>query len=239
MGRKVATSSGRVSGHFEGEIISDLKHRPEGIRIKHSLNGNSIKLYDKQGSVLRVETTIVHPQEFKVYRAPENNPSAEKSWRTLRRSVADTPRRAELSKAANERYLHALAATTATVPLYAHAREVCQPVRSEGWRVRALNPLSEEDARLLEAVSRGEFTVRGFRNRDLRELLSAKTNNPKALKRNAAAITRKIRLLRAHRLVRRLGNSHRYVLSKQGRTVITALLTARLADVDKLTQLAA
>jgi hypothetical protein len=51
LGRKVPTS-GQVDGHFQGEIISDLKHRPEGIRVKHSLDGNSIKLYDKQGSVL-------------------------------------------------------------------------------------------------------------------------------------------------------------------------------------------
>lgn len=240
LGRKVPTSTGRAPGHFQGEIISDLKHRPEGIRIKHSLHGNSIKLYDKQGSVLRVETTIVHPEEFKVYRAPENNPTAEKSWRTLRRSVADTPRRAEISKAANQRYLQALASTTGSVPLYEQARSVCQPVRDKGRRYRALNPLSEEDARVLQAISRGEFTVSGFRNRDLRELLcSSRPSNLKIRKQAAAKITRILRLLRAHRLIRKLGNTHRYVLTEKGRTTITALLAARQADVDKLTQLAA
>jgi hypothetical protein len=239
LGRKPPTSTGRVPGHFQGEIISDLKHRPEGIRVKHSLNGNSIKLYDKQGSVLRVETTIVHPEEFKVYRAPENNPNAEKSWRVLRRSVADTPRRAEVSKAANQRYLQALAATTGSVPLSEQAKTLCQPVRDHSRRYRALNPLSEEDARVFQAISRGEFTVRGFRNRDLRELLCGKKSDPKALKRDAAKVTRILRLLRAHRLVRKLGNTHRYVLTEKGRITLTALLAARQADVDKLTQLAA
>jgi len=239
LGRKPPTSTGRVPGHFQGEIISDLKHRPEGVRVKHSLNGNSIKLYDKQGSVLRVETTIVHPEEFKVYRAPENNPTAEKNWRVLRRSVADTPRRAEISRAANQRYLQALASTTGSVPLYEQARSVCQPVQDKGRRYRALNPLSEQDARVLQVVSRGEFTVRGFRNRDLRERLCERTDDPKALKRDAARITRTLRLLRAHRLIRRLGNTHRYVLTEKGRITLTALLAARQADVDKLTQLAA
>ena len=43
---------------IKGEVISDLKHRPEGIRVKHSVKGNSLKMYDKEGSVLRIETTI-------------------------------------------------------------------------------------------------------------------------------------------------------------------------------------
>jgi hypothetical protein len=74
LGRYVPASTGRVYGQFAGEIISDLKHRPEGIRVKHSLNGNSIKVYDKPGSVLRVETTMVRPAEFKVYRPSERDP---------------------------------------------------------------------------------------------------------------------------------------------------------------------
>jgi hypothetical protein len=61
------TTSRTVSfGHFKGEVVSDLKGRPEGIRIKHRLNFNSIKMYDKQGSVLRVETTINDARDLKV-----------------------------------------------------------------------------------------------------------------------------------------------------------------------------
>lgn len=56
-------------GKFVGELNSSLKKRPEGLRIKHFVNGNSVKLYDKHGTVLRVETTINHPEEFKVWRA--------------------------------------------------------------------------------------------------------------------------------------------------------------------------
>ena len=67
LGRWVPTTTGKVYGQFQGEVISDLKSRAEGVRLKHSLNANSIKLYDKEGSVLRVETTINRTEEFKVY----------------------------------------------------------------------------------------------------------------------------------------------------------------------------
>ena len=103
-------------GKFSGELNSSLKKRPEGLRIKHFVNDNSIKLYDKHGTVLRVETTINHPEEFKVWRAKENDPEQKNDWRDLRRAVADLPRRAQVSHAANERYLTALAVVDEKTP---------------------------------------------------------------------------------------------------------------------------
>jgi hypothetical protein len=88
-------------GKFVGELNSSLKRRAEGLRVKHFVNGNSIKLYDKQGTVLRVETTINHPEEFKVWRAKENDRQQRLGWRELRRAIADLPRRAQVSDAAS------------------------------------------------------------------------------------------------------------------------------------------
>ena len=88
-----------------------MRERAEGVRIKHCRDANSIKLYDKAGEVLRVETTINDPKAFRVFRAKEGDQEGEKSWRALRKSVADLPRRAEGSRAANERYLQGLAST--------------------------------------------------------------------------------------------------------------------------------
>lgn len=99
LGRKTPTVSGRVQRGFKGEIISDLKHRPEGIRVKHSVNSNSVKMYDKEGSVLRVETTINKTEEFKVYRAKQGDRDGEKQWRPLQRSVGVLWRRAQVSSA--------------------------------------------------------------------------------------------------------------------------------------------
>lgn len=239
LGRKVTPKTGRVCPQFQGEIISDLKHRPEGIRVKHQAEGNSIKFYDKHGSVLRVETTINHPEVFKVYRRPENQPEAEKSWRLLRRNVCDLPRRAKISQAANHRYLEALAAVSGTIPLYEWAQSVCRPLRRAGRRYRALNPLGERDGALLEIINQGQFTLNGFRNRDLRMHLYPHKTTAQIKRRRASAVTRQLVLLRAHGLIAKVSHTHRYIVTEKGRHTITALLSARHADVDKLTALAA
>lgn len=240
LGRYVPITAGKVRGNFEGEIISDTKCRPEGVRVKHSVNGNSIKFYDKQGSVLRVETTIVRPREFRTYRRPEGRPKESKSWRVLRRGLADFKRRAEISRRANDRYLQALAATAGTVPLFEWVQKTCQPLYRRGQRYRALNPWSPQDGSLLQLVNRGEFALNGFRNRDLcRAFFPHLTADVREKKRRMGWMCRRIRLLRAHGLIQKVSGTHRYVVTDKGRTTITALLAARKADVQQLTKIAA
>ena len=239
LGRKLPKHGG-VNGHFSGEVVSDLKTRPEGMRLKHRLNFNSIKMYDKQGSVLRVETTLNQARDLKVYRRKEGDPHGPKAWLRLRKGVADVRRRAEVSQAANQRYLKALAAVEPGQPLGKLTSDLCQPVLWQGRRVRALNPFSADDARLLAAVTRGEFTLNGFRNRDLRALLyPTGAATKEEVRRQSAAISRRLRLLRAHGLIAKVTKTHRYTLTDKGRTAITALVAAQHADAAKLTQLAA
>jgi hypothetical protein len=238
LGRKTPTVGG-IHGNFTGEVVSDLKHRPEGVRLKHSLNGNSIKIYDKQGSVLRVETTINHPVEFRVYRRSEADPQGDKQWRVLRRGVCDMPRRAQVSAAANARYLGALAGVSSNVPLCEWTKEVCRGHRRGQRRWRALNPLSPQDGALLRAVSRGEWAINGFRNRDLCRWLSPGKCSAQEAKRRSRSIGRRILLLRMHGLVAKVSHTHRYVLTEKGRVVITALLAAADADTEQLTKIAA
>jgi len=239
LGRRVPVSTGKVPGHFKGEIISDAKHRPEGVRVKHSLMGNSIKFYDKQGSVLRVETTIVRPQEFKSYRRPEGQPRQKKRWLTLRRGLGDMARRAEVSRKANERYLEALAATGGTVPLIQWVGSVGKPVIKQGQRYRALNPWAPQDGRLMELVNQGQFAINGFRNSDLQRAYFTQRARPDQKTKRTAWMSRRLRLFRAHGLIQKITGTHRYVLTKKGRTTITALLAARNADVEQLTKMAA
>ena len=58
-------------------MVSDLKRRAEGMRIKHRVNANWIKMYDKQGSVLRVETVINNTRDMKVFRTKEGDEGGE------------------------------------------------------------------------------------------------------------------------------------------------------------------
>ena len=127
-----------------------------------------------------------------------------------------------------------------TIPLFAWTKEACEAVHSHGRRYRGLHPLSQADATLLEAVNRGEFTLNGFRNHDLRRHLYAKPAvSKKGELARAASVRRRIILLRAHGLVKKLGKTHRYLVTDKGRVTITALLTARRADVAQLTKIAA
>lgn len=238
LGKRVGPENRR----FGGEVISDVKQRAEGMRIKHRLNSNSIKMYDKQQSVLRVETTMNDPSDFKVYRRAEGDPKSKLCWRLLRKGVVDMKRRAQVSQASNDRYLDAMADVQTDAALGELAEPLCRRVpakntlgKSKGQRVRALNPLSHDDAALLQAVSRGEFAINGFRNRDIRGLLYSDQNVEKAeCKRRSAAVTRKLRLLRAHGLVKKVSRTHRYLLSDKGRQAITTILAARAATASKL-----
>lgn len=248
LGRRV-TAAGAVPAAFTAEVVSDVKVRAEGVRLKHSLNGNSVKLYDK-GSVLRVETTINAPEDFRVYRPKQGGAEADKAWRPMRRGVADLARRAEVSQAANERYLGAAAAVTDETPLGRLAEPLCQPApapagaRTAGQgpprRVRALNPLSKRDAALLEAIGRPEFAQNGLRNRDLVGLLFRGPGGSRAERRRRSAwVTRQVRLLRGHGLLKKVPKTHRYQVTSRGRVALTALLAARDASVDRLTSSAA
>ncbi len=236
LGRKTPTVAGRY-GTFAGEVVSYLKERPEGICLKHYVNGNSLKMYDKQGSVLRIETTIIQPKDFKVYRGTEEKPKA-LQWRMLRKGVVDLRRRAEVSKTSNERYAAAMASAKSSKPLKDLAENVCRRTLQQGRPIRALNPMGAQDAALLETVNRGEFAINGFRNRDVRRHLytttTTTTTDPREQKRRSAATTRKLRLLRSHGLIKKVPRTHRYVLTDRGREIITTLLAARSADAAAL-----
>jgi hypothetical protein len=239
LGRIRREAQTRVNRNFGGEIVSDLKRRPEGVRVKHRVNGNSVKMYDKQGSVLRIETTITDARDLTVYRASEADPRGEKKRRVLRKGVVDLPRRAEMSQAANSRYLQALAAVDGTTPLGRIADRIRQPLLREGRRFRGLQPLSGTDATMAEILLRGEFVLSGFRNRDVRELLHPDPCSPEERRRQSGQVSRLLRLFREHGLIRKLDGTHRYQLTAVGRSLLPTFTAARNASAEQLNRIAA
>jgi hypothetical protein len=238
LGRTVPPAGG-VPKRFQGEVISDLHERTEGLRIKHQVNQNSVKLYDKaytpQGSVLRAEVTLNHAEEFRVYRRKEGDPQGAKQWRVLRRGLADFHRRAQVCQKINERYLEALAQVDDNTTLEELTQRLEQPRRWKGQRVRALHPFSAQDRAWLEAVNRAEFTLNGFRNGDLQKLLFGQAAScPKERQRRSARVGRKLRLLRAHGLIRKVPRAHRYHVTPYGRKAIAAILAAHHATLNQL-----
>ena len=151
-------------------------------------------------------------------------------------------RRAAVCRAANQRYLEALASVTGSSSLLQEAAEVCAPIIRDGKRYRGLNALAQKDHALLRALSGGQFALSGIRNADLRASLypPTKVKTTKAeIRRRSAAVTRQFALLRAHRLLRKLPRTHRHQITAKGRQIITALLAACYADVEQLTKMAA
>jgi hypothetical protein len=239
LGRKLPIHGGMWS-NFRGEVVSDVAPRADHVRLKHRLKQNWIKMYDKQRSVLRVETTLNDVSDMKSFRRAEGKTTGPRQWLPLRKGVADLQRRARISQAANERYLDALAGVHAAQPLGHLAEGICQPTQLNGKRVRALQPWSSADAALLSAVARPAFALNGFRNRDLREVLfGSQPASPEETRRQSAKVTRQLRMLRAHGLVLKVPHTHRYQLTAPGRTLLAALEAARQANAEQLAKLAA
>jgi hypothetical protein len=221
----------RSDRRFQGEIVSDMQRRTEGVRVKHRVDDNSIKMYDKQGSVLRIETTINDPRRFRVRREATRHGQRVLAWFPLRKGLADLTRRVEISRAANERYLEALA----VVQLPGPAKAVLDPVQKRqvqhGRPYRALRPLNQDESRLFAAILQGEHLLQGFRNADVRRALFPVEEADLARRRKAAGRTsRLLRLLRAHKLIRKVAHTQYYRITPQGHRVMTT--AQRLRDVE-------
>jgi hypothetical protein len=232
------TKSGAISGKFQGEVVSDLKTRQEGTRVKHRLGANSVKMYDKFGVVLRVETTIHEAEGLKVYRPKESDPET-LAWQPLRRGVADLYRRCELSRKSNEAYLEALSVVECPATLESLAVPVSESLTKGGRRYRGLNLLSASDRRLLQVINRGEYGIAGFRNRDIRTELYGSALSVAQTKERSGQVTRHLQLLRAHGLIEKVPKSHRYRVTACGRQLASAVMSASNCSLKTLGQQAA
>jgi hypothetical protein len=226
--------TGHLQGNYPWQVETEWKRFYDGLRIKHWVDHNSLKLYDHL-NIGRVELTINHPDFFKVYRASQADPDGPQAWRAMRRSVADLHRRAHVSQKVNERYLEGMAAAKETRTVKELVEPLSKPVKEPGKKVdrklRALNPWSKEDAALLLAISDPKWMVTGIRNRDLVAVLyKEQPQDPAEKRRRSARVTRLLRLLRAHGLLQKVPKTHRYQVSEQARTTIAALLAAGNAN---------
>jgi DNA-binding HxlR family transcriptional regulator len=65
---------------------------------------------------------------------------------------------------------------------------------------------------------RGEFTISGFTNKALRTLLPEQTS---------AQVSRLLKRLRVHKLIKKIGHRYKYYLTNLGRQVATTALKLR------------
>jgi len=239
---------GHVPENFDDEILTSLKVRVTGERLKHWLKGNSLKGYGKAhtplGDVFRVEAMTFNLKGMRNYRPAEAGPADDCRWRQMRKGVVDLPDRTKLSQSANERYLDAFAALDDSARMSELIAPLQQPCQYGNRRVRGLQPFRADDYLLLQIVQRGEFALSGLRNKDLQQFLYDGGGPPpenldfKEKRRRSAAVGRKLRLLRAHGLIERVPHRHLYQVTEAGRVAIAAILTAHQTSLSILNRAA-
>lgn len=217
----------KLDPRFQGEVVSDLKRRIEGARIKHRVKRNWIKMYDKHGRVLRVETVINQTREFKVRRVTRFRGRIRARWTPMPKGVAFLDRTERICRAANRRYLDGLADLQDPGAARRAFDRMAIPAPTRTRRLRGFNPADPDDARLFAAVLRGEHVIAGFRNRHIREALFGPTDDRLIARRQATRVTRLFNRLHAHGYVAKIPHTHRWHVTNLGRAAMSAVLDVR------------
>lgn len=218
LGRKLDTK-------FLGEAVSDYRKRPEGWRIKFKMKSNSIKMYDKF-SCLRIEMTINDPKEFKVYKdVHHRDGTTSKKWVPMGKSIANLYRYAEISKAANKRFLDSMCDIVPQQSLEKELEAVCEKKTAKGKTVTGFNVWNADTFLLFETISEGKYLIRGFTNHEIRKAMGYTDPDGKNTERNR--MSRTLGKLRIHGMIKKVPHSRRYLVSQKGRRVMGALIETK------------
>ena len=215
----------RFHPRFDGEVLTDCqKGRWPGARIKHRMKNNWLKMYDKFGWVLRIETVINNPREFRVRRLRTREDRPQMVWCPMNKGVINLYRYREVALAANERYLEALSVVNDPSPAYSRVEQLVEPVVVSGRSHAGFNPASQADVKLFRAVLDGNHLVRGFRNTDIRETLYGSTEDREERRRQSGAVGRKLKRLHVRGLISKVPHTRRWNVSAKGHQVLGAVV---------------
>ena len=199
---------------YEGEMGSRYNTRILGTRIKHQMGEVSVKIYDKFGSVLRIEVASNDVSQLKAFReVPKRDGSTAAKVANVKKSIYSLYPLIQVFKNATRRYLEFISSFDDPTEGLKKLDKVVEPVREGDRNYKGFNFFSKEDERILVAIADGKFTLKGMTNKKLRELLPDKT---------PGQISRILKRLRLHGLIRKVGRTYRYYLTLLGRKIIAA-----------------
>lgn len=234
-GEDIYTFFGRnLHGNSTKEVTGNTKRFTQGFRVKHYLDRNSIKMYDKH-TALRIETTINNPRAFKIYKTVERKGKKIDAWVPMGKAVSNLYRYAQIAKSANTKYLDSLTLAAPSKGIDKQIEKISQKtyITKKNKKERSFsgfNLLSKQTSLILEAINDGRFAIQPFSNKQLRELLKEKgvlnvdLTNPQELKKASGKTTRLIAKLRGHKLIYKIAHSFKYKLTKSGQQVCNAIL---------------
>jgi hypothetical protein len=216
----IATFLGRkLHGHYQGELGNRFNVRLLGSRIKHQMGPVTIKMYDKLQIVLRMETTVNDVSFFQHYRQVQHQDGTTTTrWAPMKKTIYSLPALQETLQAANQRYLKFVSDIETPEVGVAKLTQLTVTQVENGHRYKGFNLLAEEDASLFRLLLRGEFFISGFTNQRLRQHLPHLS---------AAQLTRLLKRLRVHGLIKKVGQRYKYYLTEFGRQVATMVLKLR------------
>lgn len=212
----------KYHARFDGEVQSHYKsEREPGACIKHTMKNNWLKMYDKLGLLLRVETVINQPGEFKVFRECQHRDgSTSKGWYPMCKGVGNLHHYQSHALACNQRYLQALAVVDDPTPCYDDLRSLTEPKRQHGRSSAGFNPACEQDVRLFAAVLAGDHIAKGFRNRDIRLALYKPSKDKHRHRRQSAAVGRLLKRLHIRGLLKKVPHTRLWRVTESGRRVL-------------------
>ena len=207
----------RLASAQDQQVNSHLGRRYPGLRLKHSLGPASVKLYNRPGGILRMEITTYDVSFFRHYRQVVHRDGAkERKLAAMKKNIYSLRDLRELMRAGVRRYSQWLASL---VEHSATRREVSKlglPRHDEqGRSYRGFNPLVEAEARVLETVLRGEYALGG---------LTAQRLHWQFPELSRSRITRLLKRLRLHALLRKIGHTYTYYITRLGRQVLMSVL---------------
>ena len=217
----IATFLGRkLHGNYQDEMGNRLNKRWLGTRLKHQMGPVSIKLYDKFNIILRIETTVNNVSFFQQYRQVQHRDgSTSTHYAPMKKTIYSLPPLAQTLRAVNKRYLKFLSdIETPEVGVDKLHRLTETQQDEQGHRYKGFNLLAEEDSSFFRLLADGQFVIAGFSNKALRQNLPEK---------NSGQITRLLRRLRQHGLIKRVSKRYRYYLTDFGRHVTLMALKLR------------
>lgn len=223
---------GRRAAARTVEVLTRVQRRVEGVRVKHWLAGNSVKMYDKQARVLRVETTINQPRRFKVYRTTACG--TKRQWLPLRKGIADIPRRVALSRGINARYLDALSVVGIPIAIHTVLDPVSQRRLVNERPFRPLRPIAPDDSACFARMVQGHTLLEGIHARDLHHVVRQHARGAPDARQVRGRVSRLLRLYRAHGLIAKVARTHLYRVTEKGHRVMTAALACRRASLAQL-----
>jgi hypothetical protein len=201
----------KLDPRYQGEMGNNYNVRIEGSRIKHTMGSASIKIYDKFSKILRIETTSNDISFFKHFReVVHRDGSKSHEMASLKKNIYSLSFLTDNLKAANKRYLEFISAFDNKVVARKRLEKVTSSKIENNRNYKGINFFNNEDLAILMAIVRGEFNINGFRNKNLQKLLASKVSK----------ISRLLKRLRIHGLIKKASDSYKYYLTKIGKETI-------------------